>query len=146
MPYIISTEPDAEPVTDQLHAIGLTADQNRLNQAQADIDIINELHDSCVIGDGTREQGHRTVLDQLQPHVHRQQPSDVSSPPHYTTGGIETIDYIRAKLGAAGFRAYCLGNVLKYVSRWQHKGGQKDLEKAGTYMQWALETQPERVA
>lgn len=61
----------------------------------------------------------------------------VHSPAHYTAGGIETIDYIRAKLGEEGFRAYCLGNVLKYVSRYQHKNGEEDLKKALKYMEWA---------
>lgn len=61
----------------------------------------------------------------------------VHSPAHYTAGGIETIDYIRAKLGEDGFRAYCLGNVLKYVSRYQHKNGEEDLKKALKYMEWA---------
>ena len=64
----------------------------------------------------------------------------VHSPDHYTTGGIEAIDYIRAKLGADGFRAYCLGNVLKYVSRYAQKDGQQDLEKAYVYLGWAKAT------
>jgi hypothetical protein len=42
----------------------------------------------------------------------------VNQPKHYTTGGIETIDYIRAKLGGDHFQAYCIGNVIKYVSRY----------------------------
>ena len=67
----------------------------------------------------------------------------VNSPSHYTTGGIETIHFIRAKLGPEGFRAYCLGNVLKYVSRWQEKNGQEDLEKALKYMEWAVKKEIE---
>lgn len=62
----------------------------------------------------------------------------VNAPPHYTEGGIEAIDYIAAKLGPEGFRAYCLGNVLKYVSRWQHKDGEQDLRKAAVYLGWAI--------
>lgn len=69
----------------------------------------------------------------------------VNSPSHYTTGGIETIHYIEAKLGPEGFRAYCLGNVLKYTSRWQEKNGEEDLLKAQKYMGWAVlkTSQPE---
>lgn len=54
----------------------------------------------------------------------------VNHPPHYKTGGIETIDYIEAKqLG------YHLGNVVKYVSRANHKGKQlEDLKKARWYL------------
>lgn len=63
----------------------------------------------------------------------------VNRPAHYIAGGIETIDFIAAKLGPAGFRAYCLGNVLKYVSRHEGKGGNEDLEKAAVYLRWAID-------
>ena len=62
---------------------------------------------------------------------------NVYQPPHYTAGGIETIDYIAAKLGD-DFRAYCIGNVLKYVSRYKHKNGTEDLLKASVYLAWAI--------
>lgn len=57
----------------------------------------------------------------------------VNHPPHYTAGGIETIDFIEAKkLG------YLLGNVIKYVSRAAHKGGVEDLKKAQWYLNRAI--------
>jgi hypothetical protein len=71
-------------------------------------------------------------------------PDAVSQPSHYLAGGIEAIDYIAAKLGPEGFRAYCIGNVLKYVSRWQHKDGEQDLAKAAVYLGWACAGKPER--
>ena len=46
----------------------------------------------------------------------------VNQPPHYTVGGIETIDYIKAKLSKEEFRGYLRGNILKYGSRVGHKG------------------------
>jgi hypothetical protein len=54
----------------------------------------------------------------------------VNRPPHYTKGGIETIDFIEAKgLG------YCLGNVIKYVSRVDEKDDPiENLEKAEWYL------------
>jgi hypothetical protein len=45
----------------------------------------------------------------------------VNSPPHYKVGGIEVIDFIKAKLTAEEFRGYLKGNVLKYTSRAGHK-------------------------
>ena len=58
----------------------------------------------------------------------------VNSPPHYTTGGIETIDFIEAKE-----LNYHLGNVVKYVTRSGHKGDKlKDLEKAQWYLNRAI--------
>jgi len=55
----------------------------------------------------------------------------VNSPSHYTRGGIEAIDFIEAK--GLGF---CLGNVVKYVSRAGFKADAKiqDLEKAQWYL------------
>ena len=55
----------------------------------------------------------------------------VNNPAHYKVGGIETIDFIEAKkLG------YNLGNVVKYITRADHKANKlQDLRKA----QWYLE-------
>lgn len=59
---------------------------------------------------------------------------NVNHPNHYTVGGIEVIDYIKAKLTPEQFEGYLLGNVIKYVSRHGHKNGLEDLRKA----QWCL--------
>jgi hypothetical protein len=45
----------------------------------------------------------------------------VNSPEHYRVGGIEVIDYIKAKLTPEEFRGYLKGNVLKYTSRAGYK-------------------------
>ena len=67
---------------------------------------------------------------------------NVRHPEHYTSGKIETIDFIRDKLGPEQFVGYCLGNVLKYVSRYDKKGTPvEDLEKAEVYLRWAIEQQ-----
>ena len=46
----------------------------------------------------------------------------VNHPPHYTVGGIEVIDFIKAKLTTEEFRGYLQGNILKYSSRVGFKG------------------------
>jgi len=54
----------------------------------------------------------------------------VNHPPHYTVGGVETIDFIEAK----GLN-YHLGQVIKYVSRAGKKGDAlQDLQKARWYL------------
>jgi hypothetical protein len=54
----------------------------------------------------------------------------VNHPPHYKVGGIEVIDFIESK----GL-TYNLGNVIKYVSRADHKGNKlEDLKKAQWYL------------
>lgn len=47
--------------------------------------------------------------------------ADAINPDHYKVGGIETIDYIRAKLSPEEYRGYLRGNALKYLSRAGHK-------------------------
>ena len=58
----------------------------------------------------------------------------VNHPSHYKVGGIETIDFIEAKnLG------YNLGNVVKYITRADHKGNKlEDLKKAQWYLNRAV--------
>jgi hypothetical protein len=62
-------------------------------------------------------------------------PDMINNPPHYTTGGIEVIDFIEAKgLG------YHLGNVIKYVTRAGMKGNKlEDLRKAQWYIDRAID-------
>jgi len=58
----------------------------------------------------------------------------VNNPSHYTTGGIECIDYLEAKLTPEQFIGFCRGNAIKYNSRAEHKGNAvQDLEKAVWY-------------
>lgn len=58
----------------------------------------------------------------------------VNHPSHYKVGGIETIDFIEAKdLG------YHLGNVVKYISRADHKDNKlENLKKAQWYLNRAV--------
>lgn len=74
---------------------------------------------------------HVSVSDKPLPvTMHEPAPDPVNHPAHYKTGGIETIDFIEAK----GLN-YNLGNVVKYITRADHKGDRKqDLEKAAWYL------------
>jgi hypothetical protein len=58
----------------------------------------------------------------------------INHPSHYKVGGIETIDFIEAKdLG------YHLGNVVKYISRADHKDNKlENLKKAQWYLNRAV--------
>lgn len=63
-------------------------------------------------------------------------PDLVNQPPHYTAGGIETIDFIEAKK-----LNYNLGNVIKYLTRADHKGNKlEDLRKAQWYLTREINT------
>ena len=67
----------------------------------------------------------------------------VNSPTHYQTGLIETIDSIKNILGHEKFQAYCIGNVIKYLSRYREKNGLEDLKKAETYISFIIKSYKE---
>ena len=62
---------------------------------------------------------------------------NVNHPPHYNQGGIECIEAIKAATGS-GFVKYCTGNVIKYLWRYDNKGGLEDLKKAAWYLDRAI--------
>ena len=65
---------------------------------------------------------------------------NVNHPAHYAGhGGVECIEAIRASMSAEAFAGYCKGNVLKYLWRYQEKGGAEDLEKAKWYLNKLIE-------
>ena len=68
----------------------------------------------------------------------------VQHPSHYTQGGIECIDAIRASMTADGFCDYCKGNIIKYIWRWRDKGGVEDLRKASVYLDWLINAADEK--
>ena len=72
----------------------------------------------------------------MQIEMFEPKPDPVNHPAHYKVGGIETIDFIEAK-----DLSYHLGNVVKYVTRADHKGNKlEDLRKAQWYLTRAIET------
>ena len=59
-------------------------------------------------------------------------------PDHYRTD-IQPIEYI-----VANNMGFCEGNVIKYISRWEMKGGVDDLEKAKHYIEMLIEQENKR--
>ena len=59
----------------------------------------------------------------------------VNHPSHYTQGGIECIDCIKsATVGKVGIEAFCVGNAIKYLFRYEEKNGIEDVKKARWYI------------
>ena len=59
----------------------------------------------------------------------------VNHPPHYKKGDMEAIKVIEAGIGDQGFVGYLLGNIMKYLLRFPHKGKPvEDLKKARWYL------------
>lgn len=61
---------------------------------------------------------------------------NVNHPVHYTQGGIECIDALKAATaGLEGIEAVCTANAIKYLWRWKHKNGIEDIDKAIWYLE-----------
>jgi hypothetical protein len=58
----------------------------------------------------------------------------ITKPKHYQGLGITPLDYI-----TANELDFIEGNIIKYVSRYQFKGGLNDLLKAQTYLEKLIE-------
>ena len=57
---------------------------------------------------------------------------------HYQKLGIEPIEIVRKNFSYSEQRGAYLHSILKYLMRYQHKDGVKDLEKAGVYLRWLI--------
>ena len=66
----------------------------------------------------------------------------VNHPKHYNSGKIEVIEYLKDQGIAEDF---CIGNVIKYVSRHKFKGNPlEDLEKAKWYLEYLIKMNKEK--
>ena len=63
----------------------------------------------------------------------------VNHPDHYTAGGIECIEAIKASMTAIEFAGYLKGNCMKYLWRYQNKGGLESLQKCEWYLRRLIE-------
>lgn len=55
------------------------------------------------------------------------------TPVHYAKG-IQPWDAMRAWMSPAEFRGFLRGNAIKYLARYDNKGGVDDLRKARHYL------------
>ena len=59
----------------------------------------------------------------------------VNHPSHYTQGGIECIDALKAAtVSKTGIEAVCTSNAIKYLWRYEEKNGIEDVKKARWYI------------
>lgn len=70
---------------------------------------------------------------------------NVNHPSHYNQGKIECIEAIEsATIGKSGIEAVCVANVIKYLWRYEKKGGRESVEKAMWYLQRLLRVLEEK--
>jgi len=67
----------------------------------------------------------------------------VNKPLHYNVGGVECIDAIMAATNQ-NKEGYLQGNVMKYIWRYNYKGGLQDLQKAEWYLKKLIEVYKEK--
>lgn len=53
---------------------------------------------------------------------------------HYTNKAIQPWDAMEVWMTEEQFKGFLLGNIIKYMARFQEKGGRTDLEKASHYL------------
>lgn len=88
----------------------------------------------------TCKECYAETVKRLVPAVEEkdvQKTTTVNHPDYYQKNGIETIDIIKAVTeNLIGIEAFCVGNAIKYISRFKGKGGSEDIEKAVWYLQY----------
>ena len=62
--------------------------------------------------------------------------SNPIEPNHYTEMTLSPLDYITAN---DKDMTWCIGNVIKYVSRYNRKNGIEDLKKARWYLEYQIQ-------
>lgn len=66
----------------------------------------------------------------------------VSHPSHYTSGGIEAKDALKAAMGGSKLSpmaSYWWGCAFKYLWRWSRKNGTEDLRKCRQCIDFLIE-------
>lgn len=71
--------------------------------------------------------------------------NNVEHPKHYVQGEIECIDCIKAAtVNKVGIEAFCVGNAIKYLFRYENKNGIEDVEKSMWYLNRLLKELKEK--
>ena len=79
------------------------------------------------------------AYDHVYKNMDENVPDMVNHPQHYTQGGIECIDALKAAtVGKRGIEAVCVANVIKYLWRYEKKNGIEDIRKAKFYIERLL--------
>lgn len=71
---------------------------------------------------------------------------DVQEPEHYTkkrSNDVDCIDAIRSSLTDAAYAGYLKGSVMKYLFRYEKKGGVESLKKAQVFLCWLVKFENE---
>lgn len=65
--------------------------------------------------------------------------TDPIKPNHYLHGKYDVITHLKDLIGIDKTRGFIVGNIIKYVVRYQDKNGVQDLQKAKEYIKRLIE-------
>ena len=99
---------------------------------------IKKFSDACYFNRWTDDK-LAIAYDHVYKNMDENVPDMVNHPQHYTQGGIECIDALKAAtVGKCGIEAVCVANVIKYLWRYEKKNGIEDIRKAKFYIERLL--------
>lgn len=64
---------------------------------------------------------------------------EINKPGHYHKGGIDVIGFAELHYAKAELRGFYRINCIKYLDRYEKKGGKKDLKKCEFYLHKLME-------
>lgn len=87
------------------------------SEYRVEYDVLNEVFEGDTTGDAVHKPSHYQLED-----------------------GTEVKDHIRSLLGDEGFKAYAIGNAIKYIGRYADKENPiQDLQKSQEYLDMVIE-------
>ena len=108
------------------------------NQEDCSCCLLNNFSDACNFNKWSDDK-LAIAYDHVYKNMDENVPDMVNHPQHYTQGGIECIDALKAAtVGKRGIEAVCVANVIKYLWRYEEKNGIEDIRKAKWYIERLL--------
>ena len=108
------------------------------NQEDCSCCLLNKFSDVCNFNRWSDDK-LAIAYDHVYKNMDENVPDMVNHPQHYTQGGIECIDALKAAtVGKRGIEAVCVANVIKYLWRYEKKNGIEDIRKAKFYIERLL--------
>ncbi|UYL93872.1 hypothetical protein PK21_gp03 [Geobacillus phage vB_GthS_PK2.1] len=115
---------------------------NKMNYPDADPEMTFEVQRSTL--DKLAEE-YKKVMDKTDKNENVHDVHDVvNKPKHYHQGGFDAIYVIRQKFSLETLRGFFIGNIIKYILRFEHKNGVEDLKKARFYLDKLIELEEQR--
>ncbi|AQY55101.1 hypothetical protein [Geobacillus phage TP-84] len=111
---------------------------NKTNYPDADPEMTFEVQRSTL--DKLAEE-YKKTMDKVDKNenVHDVHQDVINKPRHYHQGGFDALYVIERKFGRVVLRGFYIGNIIKYILRFEQKNGVEDLKKARFYLDKLIE-------